>query len=109
MRHARDIVTVEKQTLTHARASAVRQQRIKSRWYWNLTRVPRQPLNLIDPAMVDVPSSPREARVAALLVMAETVVAKTDEEKCIVNWKARSEVIEAIALLASVSRTGQRE
>ena len=40
----------------------------------------RQLLNLIDPVMAVVPSSPREARLAALLVMAETVVAKTDEE-----------------------------
>ena len=40
----------------------------------------RQPLNLIDPAMLDVPSSPKKARLAAFRVMAETVVAKTDEE-----------------------------
>ena len=38
----------------------------------------RQPLNLID---VDVQNSPREARLAALLLMAETVVAQMDEEK----------------------------
>ena len=59
--------------------------------------------------MVDVPSSPREARIAALLVMAETVVAQTDEEKGNWDWKGRSEVVEAIALLASVKRTIARE
>ena len=59
--------------------------------------------------MADVPSSPREARLAALLVMAETVVAKTDEEKGNWDWKGRSEVVEAIALLASVTRTATRE
>ena len=59
--------------------------------------------------MVDVPSSPREARIAALLVMAETVVAQTDEEKGNWDWKGRSEVVEAIALLASVKRTTARE
>ena len=69
----------------------------------------RQPLNLIDPAMVDVPSSPREARLAALLVMAETVVAKRDEEKGNWDWKGRSEIVEAIALLASMNRTATRE
>ena len=59
--------------------------------------------------MADVPSSPREARLAALLVMAETVVAKTDEEKGNWDWKGRSEVVEAIALLASVTRTAKGE
>ena len=58
--------------------------------------------------MAGVPSSPREARLAALLVMAETVVARTDEEKGKWDWKGRSEVIEAIALLASVNRTAIR-
>ena len=59
--------------------------------------------------MVDVPSSPREARLAALLVMAETVVSKTDDEKGDWNWKGRLEVVEAIALLASVTRSKQEE
>ena len=59
--------------------------------------------------MVDVPSSPREARLAALLVMAETVVSKTDDEKGDWNWKGRSEVLEAIALLVSVNCSKQGE
>ena len=67
--------------------------------------MPLQPLNLIDPAMADVPSSPREARLAALLVMAETVISKTDDEKGNWDWKGRSEVLEVIALLASVNRS----
>ena len=71
VRHARDMVTVEKQPLTQARAFAVRQKAVKL-----VVLEPdegeyqgaRQPLNLIDPAMEDVPSSPREAGLAALLV-----------------------------------------
>ena len=51
-------------------------------------------LNLIDLAVAGVPSSPREARLAALLVMAETVVAKTDEETGNWDWKGRSEAVE---------------
>ena len=62
-------------------------------------------LNLIDLAMAGGPSSPGEARLAALLVMAETVVAKTDEETGNWDWKGRSEAVEVIALLASVIRT----
>ena len=58
---------------------------------------------------MDVPSSPREARLAALLVVAETMVSKTDDEKGDWNWKGRSEVVEAIALLASVTRSEQGE
>ena len=59
--------------------------------------------------MVDVPSSPREARLAALLVMAETVISKTDDEKGDWDWKGRAEVLEVIALLASVNRSKQGE
>ena len=55
--------------------------------------------------MADVPSSPREARLAALLVMAETVISKTDDDKGNWDWKGRSEVLEVIALLASVNRS----
>ena len=71
--------------------------------------MPQQPRNLIDPAMADAPSSPREDRLAALLVMAETVVSKTDDEKADWNWKGRAEVVEAIALLASVTRTAKEQ
>ena len=71
--------------------------------------MPMQPLNLIDPAMVDAPSSPREARLAALLVLAETVISKTDDEKGDRDWKGRSEVLEVIALLVSVNRSKQGE
>ena len=67
--------------------------------------MPQQPLILIDPAMADAPSSPREDRLAALLVMAETVISKTDDEKGNWDWKGRSEVLEVIALLASVNRS----
>ena len=56
----------------------------------------------MDPAMEDAPILPREARFRALLVMAETVVAQTDAEKGSWEWKGRSEIVEAIALLASV-------
>ena len=41
--------------------------------------------------------------------MAETVVAQTDGEKGYKDWKGRSEVVESIALLASVNRTVTRE
>ena len=61
--------------------------------------------NLIDLAMAGEPSSPGEARLAALLVLAETVVARTDEETGNLDWKGRSEAVEVIALLASVTRT----
>lgn len=54
--------------------------------------------------MAGVPSSPGEARLAALLVLAETVLAKTDEETGNLDWKGRSEAVEVIALLASVTR-----
>ena len=55
--------------------------------------------------MAGEPSSPGEARMAALLVLAETVVAKTDEETGNLDWKGRSEAVEVIALWASVTRT----
>ena len=57
--------------------------------------------------MADAPNSPREDRLAALLVMAETVVSRTDDEKGNWDWKGRSELLEVIALLASVRRTMQ--
>ena len=37
--------------------------------------------------------------------MAETVISKTDDEKGNWDWKGRSEVLEVIALLASVNRS----
>ena len=43
--------------------------------------------------------------MAALLVLAETMVAKTDEETSNLDWKGRSEAVEVIALLASVTCT----
>ena len=55
--------------------------------------------------MADAPNSPREDRLAALLVMAETVISKTDDEKGNWDWKGRSEVLEVITLLASVNRS----
>ena len=67
--------------------------------------MPLHPLNLLDLAMVGEPSSPREARLAALRVMAETVISKTDDEKGDWDWKGRSEVLEVIALLSSVNRS----
>ena len=57
--------------------------------------------------MAGAPSSPREDRLTALLVMAETVISKTDDEKGNWDWKGRSEVLEVIALLASVNRSIQ--
>ena len=59
--------------------------------------------------MEGAPSSPRGARLAALLVMAETAVAQTDAEKGNWEWKGRSEVVEAIALLVSMKRAAERE
>ena len=59
--------------------------------------------------MADEPNSPREDRLAALLVMAETVISKTDDEKGNWDWKGRLEVLEVIALLASVNRSKQIE
>ena len=59
--------------------------------------------------MENVPSSPREARIAALTVMAETVIGLTDGEKGNMDWKGRSAVLEAIALLTSVTRNVARE
>ena len=41
--------------------------------------------------------------------MAETVISKTDDEKGNWDWKGRSEVLEVIALLASVNRSNQGE
>ena len=66
--------------------------------------MPLHPLNLLDLAMVGEPSSPREARLAALRIMAETVISKTDDEKGDWDWKGRSEVLEVIALLSSINR-----
>ena len=54
--------------------------------------------------MGNEPSSPREARIAALVVMAETVLRLTDEEKDNRDWKGRPEVVEAVALLTSERR-----
>ena len=59
--------------------------------------------------MGNVPSSPRGARIAALVVMAETVLRLTDEEKDNRDWKGRPEVLESIALLTSVTRNVARE
>ena len=59
--------------------------------------------------MVDVPSSPREAGLTALLVMAETVVAKMGEEKGKWDWNGRTEVVESIALLGLVTRAAKAE
>ena len=59
--------------------------------------------------MEDVRSSPRGARLAALMGMAETVVAQTDGEKGNRDWRGRPEVVESIALLVSVDRTVTRE
>ena len=67
--------------------------------------MPLQPLNLLDLAMVGEPSSPREARLAALRILAETVISKTDDEKGDWDWTGRSEVLEVIALLSSVNRS----
>ena len=67
--------------------------------------MPLQPLNLLDLAMVDEPSSPREARLAALRILAETVISKTDDEKGDWDWTGRSEVLEVIALLSSINRS----
>ena len=58
--------------------------------------------------MAAAPNSPREDRITALLVMAETVISKTDDEKGNWDWKGRSEVLEVIALLASAKRPVQR-
>ena len=55
--------------------------------------------------MAAAPNSPREDRITALLVMAETVISKTDDEKGNWDWKGRSEVLEVIAILASAKRS----
>ena len=55
--------------------------------------------------MAAVPNSPRKDRITALLVLAETVVSKTDDEKGNWDWKGRSEVLEVITLLASANRS----
>ena len=57
--------------------------------------------------MAAAPSSPRKDRITALLVMAETVISKTDDEKGNWDWQGRSEVLEVIALLASANRSVQ--
>ena len=59
--------------------------------------------------MEDGPKSPRKARIEALLVMAETVVAQTDIEKGCWKWKGRSEIVEAIALLVAANSAAVRE
>ena len=55
--------------------------------------------------MAAAPSSPRKDRITALLVLAETVISKTDDEKGNWDWKGRLEVLEVIALLASANRS----
>ena len=55
--------------------------------------------------MAAAPSSPRKNRITALLVLAETVISKTDDEKGNWDWKGRLEVLEVIALLASADRS----
>ena len=55
--------------------------------------------------MAAEPNSPRKDGITALLVFAETVVSKTDDEKGNWDWKGRSEVLEVIALLASANRS----
>ena len=55
--------------------------------------------------MAAAPSSPRKDRIRARLVLAETVISKTDDEKGNWDWKGRSEVLEVIALLASADRS----
>ena len=55
--------------------------------------------------MAAAPSSPRKDRITALLVLAETVISKTDDEKGNWDWKGRLEVLEVIALLASADRS----
>ena len=57
--------------------------------------------------MASAPSSPRKDRIAALLVLAETVVFKTDDEKGHIDWTGRSKMLEVITLLASVDRSEQ--
>ena len=57
--------------------------------------------------MAAAPSSPRKDRITALLVMAETVISTTDDDKGNWDWKGRSEVLEVIALLASANRSVQ--
>ena len=59
--------------------------------------------------MAGAPNSPREDRIKALLIMAETVISRTDDEKGNRDWKGRSEVLVAIALLASVERSAWGE
>ena len=55
--------------------------------------------------MAAAPSSPRKDRITALLVLAETVVFKTDDEKGNRDWTGRPEVLEVITLLASANRS----
>ena len=119
MRHAKDMITVEKQSLTQARALAVRQTAVPAVIAADHVSILLEPdegeyQGVAAAAQPDRPShggrasSPRKARLAALLVMAETVLSKTDDEKGDWNWKGRSEVVEAIALLASVSFRARR-
>ena len=86
-------------------------KKIKSRSSLNLKKenikVPQQLLHLIGLAMADAPNSPRGDRLTALLVMAEIMISRTDDEKGNWDWKSRSEVLEVIALLASVDRSIQ--
>ena len=59
--------------------------------------------------MAGAPNSPREDRIMALLLMAETIISRTDDEEGNRDWKGRSEVLAVIALLASVDRSVQEE
>ena len=57
--------------------------------------------------MASAPSSPRKDRIAALLVLAETIVCRTDDEKGNIDWTGRSKLLEVITLLDSVDRPEQ--
>ena len=57
--------------------------------------------------MAAAPSSPRKDRIAALLVLAETIVCRTDDEKGHIAWTGRSKMLEVITLLDSVDRSEQ--
>ena len=59
--------------------------------------------------MAGAPNSQREDRIKALRIMAETVISRTDDEEGNRDWKGRSEVLAAIALLASVDRSAGGE
>ena len=59
--------------------------------------------------MAGAPNSQREDRIKALRIMADTVISRTDDEEGNRDWKGRSEVLAAIALLASVERSAGEE